>query len=100
MLTMDQIHRIREMYYEQDQSLTDIASELHLNWKTVKKYVDKEDFNVPVHTTKETHSSKLDPYKPIIDAWLLADTKAPRKQRHTARRVYTRLRKEEGCDCS
>lgn len=29
-----------------------------------------------------------------IDAWLEADKKAPRKQRHTARRIWLRLRAE------
>ena len=44
---------------------------------------------------------KLDPYKRIIDQWLMDDKKAPRKQRHTAKRVYNRLRNEvEGFDCS
>ena len=86
------------MYYEQDRSLTDIASELNLNWKTVKKYVDKEDFNGPVQTTKESHSSKLDSFKPTIKDRLLADMKAPRKQRHSDRRVYIRLCEKEGFD--
>jgi hypothetical protein len=27
----------------------------------------------------------------VIDAWLLADVDAPRKQRHTARRIWQRL---------
>src|SRR5215217_3950045 len=33
----------------------------------------------------------LEPWKPTIDAWLEADREAPRKQRHTARRVWQRL---------
>jgi transposase len=33
----------------------------------------------------------LDRWKSIIDAWLEADRVAPRKQRHTARRVWQRL---------
>lgn len=35
--------------------------------------------------------SRLDPFKPAIDAMLLADLDAPRKQRHTARRIFDRL---------
>ncbi len=31
---------------------------------------------------------KLGPYRPLIDEWLLADREAPRKQRHTARRIW------------
>jgi hypothetical protein len=34
---------------------------------------------------------KLDPLKPIIDAMLVADLDAPRKQKHTARRIRARL---------
>ena len=33
----------------------------------------------------------LEVWKPVIDAWLDADLAAPRKQRHTARRVWQRL---------
>ena len=39
---------------------------------------------------------KLDPFVPIIDAILAADKNAPRKQRHTARRIFERLRDEHG----
>lgn len=39
---------------------------------------------------------KLDPFIPIIDAILQADVEAPRKQRHTARRIFERLRDEYG----
>ena len=33
----------------------------------------------------------IDPWVTVIDAWLIADKDAPRKQRHTARRVWQRL---------
>lgn len=33
----------------------------------------------------------LNPYKPVIDAILKADLTAPRKQRHTVKRIYDRL---------
>ena len=36
-------------------------------------------------------SPVLDAWKPTIDGWLEADREAPRKQRHTARRVWQRL---------
>jgi transposase len=37
---------------------------------------------------------KLDPVKPFIDGILEADKQAPRKQRHTAHRIWTRVRAE------
>ena len=41
-------------------------------------------------------SPKLDPFKTAIDAMLTADIDAPRKQRHTARRILARLADEHG----
>ncbi len=38
----------------------------------------------------------LDPVKPLIDAMLRSDLEAPKKQRHTARRVLARLVDEHG----
>ena len=43
----------------------------------------------------------LDPFKETIDKWLQEDKNAPRKQRHTAKRVYDRLVEEvPGFNCS
>jgi len=41
---------------------------------------------------------KMDGFKAIIDAWLEADRLLPRKQRHTARRVWQRLVDEHDAD--
>lgn len=40
--------------------------------------------------------SKLDAFKPVIDDILRADLNAPRKQRHTIKRIYDRLIDEHG----
>ncbi len=103
MTTMDQIHSIRMLYYEQDKNLKEIAALMNLDWRTVRKYVDQDDFSpVPPTPEKEDqHNSKLNAFKPLIDSWLVADQKAPRKQRHTAMRIHKRLKEEEeGYNCS
>ena len=41
---------------------------------------------------------KLGAYRALIDEWLEADREAPRKQRHTARRIWQRLVAEHGAD--
>jgi transposase len=41
---------------------------------------------------------RLGPYRELIDSWLLADREAPRKQRHTAHRVWRRLVDEHGVE--
>jgi hypothetical protein len=38
----------------------------------------------------------MDPWAEVIDSWLLGDREVPRKQRHTARRVWQRLVAEHG----
>ena len=38
----------------------------------------------------------IERYRTIIDAWLEQDQSRPRKQRHTAQRIYERLRDEHG----
>ena len=103
MTTMDQIHRIRMLYYEQDKTLKDITDIMNLDWRTVRKYVDMDNFNPdpPTPEKEEQHTSKLNTFKPLIDTWLTEDLKAPRKQRHTAKRIHKRLQKEAtGYDCS
>jgi transposase len=40
----------------------------------------------------------LGEYRELIDEWLLADLVAPRKQRHTAKRIWRRLVDEHGVD--
>ena len=102
MLAMDQIHRIRQLFYEQGHSISEIARMTGFNWKTVSKYVDKDNFNDPNPMPAQTKlCPKLDPYKKVIDSWLEEDKTAPRKQRHTSKRVYRRLKKEvEGFNCS
>lgn len=103
MMSMDQIKDIRRLFYEQDKSISEIANLTGYNRKTVTKYVDMDDFSpkVPHPASEAKHESKLDPHKPLIDSWLIADKKAPRKQRHTAKRVLNRLKKEvKDFDCS
>lgn len=43
---------------------------------------------------------KLGAWRELIDSWLEADREAPRKQRHTAKRVWERLRDEHGVEVS
>lgn len=100
---MDKIHSIRQLYYEQGKTIPEIITETGHDRKTITKYLDMTDFNAPEPVTPNPEGicPKLEPYKSLIDTWLMEDKKVPRKQRHTARRVYRRLGKEaDGFDCS
>ena len=90
MISMDKVHSIRQLFYEQGKSISAIAAETGHDRKTISKYLDMTDFNPPEPKKEDPEHMcpKLDAYKPMIDQWLLDDRKAPRKQRHTAKRVF------------
>ena len=55
-------------------------------------------FSVPpgYRRTAPVQRPKLDGFTEIIDQWLKEDLKQLRKQRHTAHRIFERLRDEHG----
>ena len=55
-------------------------------------------FSVPpgYRRTAQVRRPKLDGFTELIDQWLEEDCRRPRKQRHTAKRVFDRLRAEYG----
>jgi transposase len=50
----------------------------------------------PVRRVPTRRSPAFDPYEPVVRQWLIEDKQAPRKQRHTARRIWQRLVAEYG----
>ncbi|GGI01707.1 transposase [Arthrobacter liuii] len=52
----------------------------------------------PERKLRQGVSWRLEPFKVAIDAMLIEDTTAPRKQRHTARRILARLIEEHGAE--
>jgi len=76
-------------------SQREAARRFGLHRNTVRKMLA---FSVPpgYRRTKPAARPKLDPFTPIIDGILEADGSAPPKQRHTAKRIYERLRAEHG----
>lgn len=95
MLTMDQIKDIKYLYERKDLSLRNISKETGHAFETVKKYAEMDDFNIKLKV-KQERKSKLTPFKPLINQWLVNDLNMPRKQRHTAQRIYDRLKEIYG----
>ncbi len=91
MLTMTQAHHIKYLYEVENKSLNSISKETGFDFRTVKKYVEKQDWNERQTRNKP---SKIESVKEIIDGILIQDMKHPRKQRHTAVRIYQRLLEE------
>jgi len=52
----------------------------------------------PRRRPEQRPAPKLGPFRPLIDQWLVADREAPRKQRHTAKRIWERLVDEYGAE--
>lgn len=89
---MTEISNIRNLYFEEGKSVTEINRITGTDRKTIRTYIKKEDWNKPEISIKsEVNFPKLDPYKSEIDSWLTDDKKAKKKQRHTAMRVFNRL---------
>lgn len=76
-----------------------IARELGVDRGTVAKYARQEDCS-PRPGKDRRYGRKTDAFEHVIDRWLEADRMMPRKQRHTAKRVYDRLVAEHGFDGS
>ena len=91
---MDQYEYIRTAHRVYGKNISELARQTGHSRNTIKKalrgepwgYKEREQQLFPV----------LGPYRPIIEEWLRNDKEQPKKQRHTARRVYNRLRVEQG----
>jgi transposase len=66
-----------------------------IHWDTLQKILDHPE-PPGYRRTASRPKPKLTPFLPVIHQILEADKKAPKKQRHTARRIFERLRDEHG----
>ena len=97
MLRMAQAQYIKDLYENEEKSLREIARITGHDFRTVKKYACREDWNEDREPEIEPQRFPvLGPYIPTIDRWIEQDRKVPKKQRHTAKRIFDRLREEYG----
>lgn len=66
-----------------------------IHWLTLKKILTHEE-PPGYRRTKPSRRPTIEPVLPIIRQILDDDAKAPKKQRHTAHRIWQRLREESG----
>ena len=88
---------VRHFVFLEGNSRREAARVFGLSRETVSKMCR---FSLPpgYTRTKAVAKPKLGPLVPVIDAILEADRTAPVKQRHTAKRIFERLRDEHGYD--
>jgi transposase len=89
MLKVDQYELIRTAHRVYGKNISEIVRETGHARNTIKKALRGEHQG---YTTRRTQPSPvLGPYHATIDAWLTSDKEQPKKQRHTAHRIYDRL---------
>jgi transposase len=95
MKVVDLYARVRRACHAEGMSQRQAARVFGIDPKTVAKMLR---FAVPpgYRRSKPPVRPKLDPLLPVIDRILEEDQRRPRKQRHTARRIFERLKAEHG----
>jgi transposase len=88
----EQIRRDRRI---EGLSIRELAQRHRVHRRTVRQALASA-LPPPRKTYPRRPRPAIDPYIEVIDAWLQADRDVPRKQRHTARRVWQRLVAEHG----
>jgi transposase len=89
---VEMYEEIRREHEFGNQSIRAIAKKLGVHRRMVREALDNA---VPPQRKRPVRKRpKLGPYMEFIDGIIKSDTKAPRKQRHTAHRTYVRLMEE------
>lgn len=92
MLKVDQYDYIRTAYRVYGKKIKQIARETGHSRNTIKKVLRGEYIGYKPRVQQPY--PVLGPYLKVIDRWLENDKERPKKQRHTAVRVYNRLLQE------
>lgn len=92
MLKVDQYQYIRAAYRVYGKKIREIARETGHSKNTVKKALRQEFIGYKSRNNQPF--PVLGPYIELIDDWLENDKSKPKKQRHTATRIYNRLKSE------
>ena len=95
---MDQYAHIRTSHRVYKKTIRQIARETGHSRNTIKKVLQGEHHGYSPRAVQPYPA--IGSYLEIIDKWLENDKSQPKKQRHTAVRVYNRLRQEHGYEGS
>src|SRR5258705_4188296 len=87
---VDLSEKIRRERRLEDVSIGELADRHGVHRRTVRQALD-DAVPPPREVDPARPRRAFDGWVAVIDAWLIADEDAPRKQRHTARRIWQRL---------
>jgi len=92
MKTVELFESLRRAHEFEGKSIRELAEEFHIHRRMVREALESA---IPAPRKRpERTQPKLGLVRSFIDAILEADQKAPRKQRHTAQRVFQRIGEE------
>ncbi len=92
---MDKWAEIRRLVFVEGKSKRSVCRQFGIHWDTLSKILEHSE--PPGYRLSEPrHKRKIGPYLGVIDEILRLDQDVHRKQRHTKRRIFDRLRKEYG----
>ncbi len=94
MLTVEDYCKIR-IAHRDGMSIRQIARRFHHSRRKVRQVLEESEPR-PYTLPPERPAPQLGPYKAVIEQILAQDQQAPRKQQHTAAKLYRRLRDEHG----
>lgn len=86
---------IRRRVLTREISKREACRQYEIHWSTLKKILAHEE-PPGYRRTRPPRRPTIEPVLPIIRQILADDTQAPQKQRHTAHRIWQRLRDEHG----
>jgi transposase len=89
-LGMVDVELIKKMH-EREHSIRDISRMTGWSRQTVRKTLVAPAEPAAYDRSTPRPCPAMDPYMDIVKQWLKSDESAPRKQRHTAKRVFDRL---------
>jgi transposase len=92
---MDQWADIRRRVLIDGESKRSVQRRYKIHWKTLQKILNQPE-PPGYRQSKPRAKKKLGPFLPVIEEILRRDQQAPPKQRHTAKRIFERLRQEHG----
>ncbi len=94
MLRMDQYELVRTSHRVYGKNISEIARLTGHSRNTIKKAIRGELWGY--RERQHQPFPALEPFLKVIETWLKEDKDQPKKQRHTARRIYHRLVAEYG----
>src|SRR5438132_4917319 len=94
MVTVDEFARIRRAHFVDRMGIRQLARLFHHSRRKIREILAMPEPKRYVRLNPPP--SILDPYKDLIDGILADDEEAPRKQRHTAKKLWRRLQEEHG----